>query len=79
MASVLAERFRTIDALLAADIDELSRTNEIGPVIAKSVHDFLHSEFGCKAIEDSRSQRVKMGSTATPAAAWVGSWKVRRS
>ena len=37
VASVLAERFRTIDALLAADIDELSRTNEIGPVIAKSV------------------------------------------
>jgi DNA ligase (NAD+) len=69
VASVLAERFRSMDALLAADIDELSRTNEIGPVIANSVHDFLHSDFGGKAIEDLRSQGVKMGSTAGPATA----------
>ena len=68
VASVLAERFRAIDALLAADIDELSRTNEIGPVIAKSVHDFLHSDSAAKAIEDLRSQGVKMESTAAAAA-----------
>jgi DNA ligase (NAD+) len=69
VAAVLAERFRTIDALLAADVDTLSGTNEIGPVIAKSVYDFLHSDFGCKAIEDLRSQGVKMGSTSAPAVA----------
>ncbi len=69
VASVLAERFRTIDALLAADIDELSQTNEIGPVIAKSVYDFLHSEFGGKAIEDLRSLGVQMGSASAPPAA----------
>ncbi len=86
VASVLAERFRTIDALLAAGApgtpgcDELSRTNEIGPVIAKSVYDFLHSDFGCKAIEDLRSQGVMMGSTSAPAAvAGRRSWKARRS
>ena len=78
VASVLAERFRTIEALLAADIDELSRTNEIGQVIAKSVHDFLHSDFGRKAIEDLRSQGVKMESTSAPAAAGARSWKARR-
>ena len=64
-----AERFRTIDALLAVGIDELSRTNEIGQVIAKSVHEFLHSEFGRKVIEDLRSQGVKMESTAATTAA----------
>jgi DNA ligase (NAD+) len=69
VASVLAERFRTIDALLAADIDELSQTNEIGPVIAKSVYDFLHSEFGGKAIEDLRSLGVQTGSASAPPAA----------
>jgi DNA ligase (NAD+) len=69
VASVLAERFRTIDALLAAGVDELSRTNEIGPVIAKSVYDFLHSDFGCKAIADLRSQGVAMGSAAVAAVA----------
>ena len=31
VAGVLAERFRTIDALLVADIDELGKTNEIDP------------------------------------------------
>ncbi len=71
VASVLAERFRAIDALLAADIDELSRTNEIGPVIAKSVYDFLHSDFGSTAIEDLRGQGVKMESASSPAAAIV--------
>ena len=75
VASVLAERFRTIDALLAADIDELSRTNEIGPVIAKSVYDFLHSDFGSTAIEDLRGQGVKMESASSPAAA-IGARKL---
>ena len=68
VATVLAERFRTMDALLAADEDELSRTNEIGAIIAKSVYDFLHSEFGAKAIEDLREQGVVMESTAAPVA-----------
>ena len=62
VAAVLAARFHSIDALLAADGDELSRTNEIGPVIAKSVHDFLHSDFGRKTIEDLRGQGVVMES-----------------
>jgi DNA ligase (NAD+) len=69
VAAVLAERFRTIDALLAADIDELSNTREIGPVIAKSVYDFLHSDFGARAIDDLRSQGVNMESTTAAAGA----------
>jgi len=68
VASVLAERFHSMDALLAADVDELSRTNEIGPVIAKSVLDFLHSEFGNRAINDLRTQGVKMESSSSPVA-----------
>ena len=69
VAAVLAERFRSMDALLAADVEELSRTNEIGPVIAKSVYDFLHSDFGRKTIGDLRAQGVEMESTSAPAAA----------
>jgi DNA ligase (NAD+) len=69
VAGVLAERFRTINALLAADIDELSRTHEIGQVIAKSVYDFVHSDFGRKTIEDLRSHGVAMESTSVTAAA----------
>jgi DNA ligase (NAD+) len=72
VASVLAARFLTIDALLAADIDELSKTNEIGPVIAKSVYEFLHSDFGMTTIQDLRALGVALESTAAPAAAGAG-------
>ena len=37
VAAVLAERFGSIDALVAAGVEQLSETNEIGPVIAESV------------------------------------------
>ena len=69
VASVLAERFRTMEALRAANGEELSQTMEIGPVIAKSVYDFLHSEFGSHAIDDLQSLGVEMGSAAPLAVA----------
>ena len=40
-ALVLAERFRTIDALAAASVEELTTINEIGPVMAQSISDFF--------------------------------------
>ncbi len=64
VAAVLAERFGTIDALMAAGVEELSETNEIGPIIARSVHDFLHSKYGEETIEDLKSVGVKMKSAA---------------
>jgi DNA ligase (NAD+) len=64
VAAVLAERFRSMDALQKAGVDELGETNEIGPVIAQSVYDFLHGEFGSRTIEDLRGLGVKMESAA---------------
>jgi DNA ligase (NAD+) len=72
VAAVLAEHFGSIDALLAADLEQLSEVNEIGPIIAESVYDFLHSQFGGETIEDLKSLGVKMESprrrTAAPRA-----------
>ena len=65
VATVLAERFGSIDALLAATVEQLSDTNEIGPIIAQSVFDFLHSKFGMKTIDDLKSVGVGMESTTT--------------
>jgi len=67
VAAVLAERFGSIDALMAADVEQLGETNEIGPIIAQSVYDFLHSDFGTKTIKDLKGLGVKMES-ASPAA-----------
>jgi DNA ligase (NAD+) len=64
VAAVLAEHFPSTDDLQEASVDQLSQTLEIGPIIAQSVHDFLHSPFGRRTIEDLRKLGVKMESTA---------------
>lgn len=62
VATVLADAFGSMDALRAASRDELSEVHEIGPVIAGSVYEFLHSEYGRKTISDLASVGVKMES-----------------
>jgi DNA ligase (NAD+) len=72
VASVLAEQFGSMEALQKATVEELSETNEIGPVIAKSVHDFLHSPAGEEVIEDLKSVDVSMTAPRAAAAAKDG-------
>lgn len=60
VARVLARNFPTIDALAAATPEELSAIDEIGPIIAKSVHDFMHSDHGRATIEGLRRVGVKL-------------------
>jgi len=67
VAAVLAQHFRSMDALMSADVEQLGEINEIGPIIAESVYDFLHSDFGSETIEDLRQLGVKMESTASVA------------
>ncbi len=57
-AVVLANNFGSIDRLMAAEVGELSDVREIGPVIAQSVHEFLHSPLGEETIADLRTQGV---------------------
>ena len=64
VASVLAEHFGTMDALMAAKEAELSKVNEIGPIIAASIYSFLHSKFGRETIADLKSLGVNLKSIA---------------
>jgi DNA ligase (NAD+) len=50
VASILAERFGSMDQLQQADVDQLSEIDEVGPIIAQSVYDFVHSEYGERII-----------------------------
>jgi DNA ligase (NAD+) len=52
VAFVLASNFGSLAALATASEEQLSEVNEIGPVIAKSVHDFFRSPAGRKTIAD---------------------------
>jgi DNA ligase (NAD+) len=60
VAAVLAESFPSLDALQQAGVEQLSGTNEIGGIIAESIHSFLHSPHGEKAISELRALGVNM-------------------
>jgi len=62
VAAVLAEHFGSIDRLLAAEVEQLSAVNEIGPIIAQSVYDYLRSPLGSQTIADLRRLGVRMES-----------------
>lgn len=60
VATVLAEHFRSMDRLMAAEVEELSGVEEIGPIIARSVYDFFRGDFGRQAVADLREVGVEM-------------------
>ena len=60
MAELLAEQFPSIDRLLAASQDELSKVKGFGPKRAKSVYEFFHSEQGERLVADLRTHEVKL-------------------
>ena len=60
VASLLADHFQSMDRLQQASVEELAEILEIGPVIAESVHSFVHGDFGRQTIEDLRGLGLKM-------------------
>jgi DNA ligase (NAD+) len=72
VASVLAEHFGSMDALAAAAEEELSEVMEIGPVIAHSVYEFLHGDFGRETIADLKKAGVDMTAPRAPKTAASG-------
>jgi len=61
LAQVLANRFGTIDEAMRQSEDELAGVDEVGPIIAKSVHTFLASDIGRATIEELRQLGLNMG------------------
>ena len=60
VAMQLAQKFPDIDSLMAASVEDLSSVDEIGSIIAASVHQFLHDDYGQQMIADLRSVGVKL-------------------
>jgi DNA ligase (NAD+) len=60
VATTLAQHFGSMDDLLAASEEELSTVEDVGPVIAASVHTFLHGEHGSRAIQRLRDAGLDM-------------------
>jgi DNA ligase (NAD+) len=66
VAEVLARSFGNMDGLMSASLEQLRETEEIGPIIAQSVYDYLHSDFGQRVIEDLRSEGLQLEADARP-------------
>jgi DNA ligase (NAD+) len=60
VATTIAEHFGSMDALLAASEEDLSSVEDVGQVIAESVHRYLHSEHGRRLIRRLREAGVDM-------------------
>lgn len=72
VAKLLTRRYPTIESLQAASVEELAAIHEIGDAIAKSVHQFLHSDAGQRLIDDLRAVGVELNepqAAGQPAAA----------
>jgi DNA ligase (NAD+) len=68
-AVILAGRFRTLDALMNAGVEELTEIPEIGPVMAKSIHQFFQSDANRKIIDKLKKAEVntkKKGAEEAP-------------
>jgi len=59
-ARVLAEKFKTMDALSRAGSVELERAADVGPVITLSVKDFFSQEAVCSVLEEFKKAGVNM-------------------
>jgi len=60
VATLLCERFPSIDSLRAATQEDLAAVLEIGPVIAAGVHEWLESAYGQRVIEGLRKAGVSL-------------------
>ena len=68
VATVLANQFGTMDQLQAATADQLSATDEVGPIIAQSVHHFLTSDHGRHTVRRLRAAGVDLTAARQAAA-----------
>ena len=57
-AWILAARFGSLEGIASLDIEELEKINEIGPIMAKSIHAFFRSKENKKVIEKLRKAGV---------------------
>ena len=55
----LAQHFRTIDALLRGEPDEIEQTQGVGPKMAAKIHDQLHDAQMRELIEDLETQGLR--------------------
>lgn len=59
MADVLARTFHSIDKISNLTVEELSKTVEIGPVVARSIYDFFRNPASKKVLKKFKEAGIK--------------------
>jgi len=59
-AEILSERYPSLDSLMTAMVEDLQGIYEIGPVMAKGIHDFFREERNLKVIGKLKGAGVRM-------------------
>jgi DNA ligase (NAD+) len=54
-SQALSDAFGSLDALIAASVEDLTRVNDVGPKVATTVHDFFQNERNLALIERLRA------------------------
>jgi DNA ligase (NAD+) len=62
----LAQRFRSVDALLAASPEEIEQTQGVGPKMAHTIHDQLADARMHALLEDLRAQGLRLHEEGPP-------------
>jgi DNA ligase (NAD+) len=62
----LAQRFRTIDALIAATPEQITETPGIGPIVGRQIHEQLQEEGMRALIDDLRSLGLRLEEAGPP-------------
>jgi DNA ligase (NAD+) len=58
-AQILADAFGTLDTLMNATVEELTAIDQIGPIMAESIYDYLHNVDNIKIINEMLAAGVK--------------------
>ena len=59
-AKVLAKKYRSIDNIMNAELDELNNIDDIGPILAKSIYEFFRNEKNIQMIDELKKLGLKM-------------------
>src|SRR3989344_227004 len=59
-ALTLARKFKKLDRIKGADLEELQNISDVGPVVAKSVYDWFHGAYNQKLLERFREVGVQI-------------------
>jgi DNA ligase (NAD+) len=60
VAQILAKRYRSIDAIAAASLEDLTNAEGIGPEISSTIHEWFHTSENLVLLENLRHAGVRM-------------------